>query len=92
MSESPLVRHLMAHWKDYACCVCGARKWSGADKLYEFREFRAGLPQTAGDGAIFAVVPLSCAVGGNTHFINAVTAGILSVGPPEQAPPAQSPD
>lgn len=82
MSESPLVQHLRTHWKDYACCVCGARKWSVADKLYEFREFRGGRPDASGDAAVFAAVPVTCSVCGNTHFINAIVAGVLAVKPP----------
>jgi predicted nucleic-acid-binding Zn-ribbon protein len=61
------------------CPLCKNTKWTLSDTIWEMREFhKEGLII---GGPIYPVISITCVNCGNTHFVNAIVAGIM---PPEQ--------
>lgn len=60
------------------CCVCGKNDWSANDTIFELREFTGGTFVLSGNQAIYPVLPITCNVCGNTHFLNPLKLGLLS--------------
>jgi len=61
------------------CPLCKKKQWTLSDTVWEMKEFRReGLVI---GGPIYPVISITCGNCGNTHFLNAVVAGIMR---PEQ--------
>lgn len=57
------------------CSLCGHTKWGLSDKIFQLTEF---TPDGVGaETSVFPVLVVSCNNCGNTHLINAITAGIV---------------
>ena len=59
------------------CSVCGNAKWSATDTIFELREFSGGNLVIAGGQSLYPVIPITCNICGNTHFLNALQLGLL---------------
>jgi hypothetical protein len=67
------------------CSMCGSRSWEIAGQIFELREFQQGALVAGGAQTLYPVVPILCGNCGNTIFLNAIKAGLLSHNPvPEQ--------
>lgn len=59
------------------CPLCGGKKFSVFDSVYEMREYQKGK---IGNNLI-PVIPLTCETCGNTFFVNAIKIGVLEKEP-----------
>ena len=60
------------------CSVCGSNNWSANDTIFELREFMEGNLIIGGDQSLYPVIPITCNVCGNTHFLNPLKLGLLN--------------
>ena len=69
------LNELITKIKPDKCELCGNTEWELTDKVFQLYEFDYnGL---LASGAAIPVIPVTCKKCGNTHLINAITAGIV---------------
>jgi hypothetical protein len=69
--------YLAEHFKN-VCGVCDSGNWQFDDVLFEIRQFMG--EERASAGLIKPAVAITCGTCGNIVLINALAAGVLSVG------------
>lgn len=60
------------------CAFCGKKHWSVGDTLFQLTEFQNGNIVIGGNQKVFPLVPVVCDNCGNTLFLNAIKAGVIS--------------
>jgi hypothetical protein len=57
------------------CDLCGNTSWQLMDRVYELREYNQG--NFVMGTPLVPLVIIGCSICGNTHFLNAITLGMV---------------
>lgn len=81
--QQKVLAFLNTNWpQPRECPVCHKNQWSIHPTVYEVRSFgKGGL--TVG-GPVVPVVAVECVTCGNTHLLNAIRIGVVTVGGEEK--------
>ena len=67
-----VTKWLEEKWQDHPCAVCGVDDWSASDPVAV-----KPYPEDFLGASIVPLIPVVCRNCGNTHFLNAVIAGLF---------------
>lgn len=62
----------------FVCPICGGKRWSVNNTVFETREFNNGNLFPSGPMSLIPLIVLDCSHCHNTMFLNAVALGIVS--------------
>ena len=79
-----IVDFLREKWGGRACPMCNGGPWNIEGRVFQIPEFHKG--DVILGGPVVPVVPVTCANCGNTQFVNALLAKLVS----RESPPASA--